>query len=236
MFPTQIRSGSMSSQQKAQFGRASLDKMNVGQEYVSGSVSEPAVSGCPNILLAAQPDVVTSATSLPLSEGLELSMPSRKALRGSWLDQTLASSKVNPSRLCVFLGVGVSVSHQLVWLSDSLSHFGSWTPTLCVPGLLDHNFVLMIGPSVSSLCRDPPPPSIWIRLALGNPHLPLCPLGFRLLLFLSLISSGYGLAASPQLSWSCCLSLSLWLTSSGIKKKYSYSYLSLTECFLYLEG
>jgi len=57
--------------------------MKVGQEYVSGAVSESAVGGRPNILLAAQPDVVTSATSLPLSASLELSTPSWKALRGS---------------------------------------------------------------------------------------------------------------------------------------------------------
>lgn len=92
--------------------------------------------------------------------------------------------------------------------------------------------ILVFGPRVSSLCRDTPPPAIWIRLALGNPPLPLCPLGFRLLLFLSLISSGYDLTAS-QLSWSCCLSLSLWLTTSEmLKKKYSYSYLSFTEFFV----
>ena len=57
--------------------------MKVGQEDVSATVSESAVSGCPNILLAAQPDVVTSATSMPLSASLELSTPSWKALRGS---------------------------------------------------------------------------------------------------------------------------------------------------------
>ena len=55
----------------------------MGQEDVSGTVSESAVNGCPNILLAAQPDVVISATSLPLSASLELSTPSWKALRGS---------------------------------------------------------------------------------------------------------------------------------------------------------
>ena len=57
--------------------------MKVGQEYVSSAVSESAVGGRPNILLAAQLDVVTSATSLPLSASLELSTPSWKALRGS---------------------------------------------------------------------------------------------------------------------------------------------------------
>lgn len=129
MFPAQIKSGCMSSQRKTQFWRASLDKMNVGQGYVNGTVSECAASGCPNVLLAARPDVLPSAASLPLSAGLELSTPSRESTEGllAGPDSCLRQGQLLASR-CVFPGRSVSLSHQLVRLCSSGPHGGPWTP------------------------------------------------------------------------------------------------------------
>ena len=99
--------------------------MNVGQGYVNGAVSECAVSGCPNILLAAQPDVLTSAASLPLSAGEELSMPSRESTEGllAGPDSCLQQGQLLASR-CAFPGTSVSLSHQLVRLCSSGPHGG----------------------------------------------------------------------------------------------------------------
>ena len=114
----------------------------------------------------------------------------------------LPPARSTPSLLCTFLGVSVSFPPTCLAFQLTVS---LWLLNPCI---------LCAWSAEPRLCSDD-----WFRCVFPLPrypstiHLdPTCPLGFRLLLFLSLISSGYDLAASPQLSWSCCLSFTLSVT------------------------
>lgn len=132
MFPAQIKSGCMSSQWKPQFWRASLDEMNVGQGYVDGAVSERTASGCPDILLAAEPGVVTAATSLPSSAGVELSILTGKHWVAPGRARQLPPARSTPGpQLCVSRHECVSFPPACL----ALQLRASWwplKPTLCV--------------------------------------------------------------------------------------------------------
>ena len=169
--------------------------MNVGQEYVNGAVSESAVSRCPNILFAIQPNAVTSVISLPSSQALSCLclIGSRGTLESRHLP--LARSALS-LQLLVSSSECVSCPQTCLDFQLNVGNASSWIPPFCVFGLWSYCWLLV---TMSSLCSRVPPTSIWTSgwFALWNAQRALCPLGFRLLVC-------WGL-------WVFCVSNLLWL-------------------------